>query len=131
MRKLAWFVIIVLIVSLAIAIGCLLSPTFSAGMYNIGVNTIGLGLVKIITGLMTGMMAWGSINLAQATAVALGWGIGFTILWLLVLRKYIWNPLRNAPSAIKGTTVTLRGGPEPELPQSIEQAKPVEVKKEE
>jgi hypothetical protein len=130
MRKLAWFVIIVLVVALVIAAGCLYSPSFSATIYEVGVNVVGRGIVNGVTNLMTGMMAWGSVNLAQASAVFFGVGIGFTILWLVLLKRYIWNPIKGVAKPIT-STVTLRGGPEPELPQSIEQVKPSEVAKEE
>ena len=130
MRKLAWLVIIVLIVALALAVGCLYSPSFSATIYDVGVNVVGAGIVNGVTNLMTGMMAWGSVNLAQAAAVFFGVGIGFTVLWLVLLRKYVWNPIKGVAKPIT-STVTLRGGPEPELPQTIEKTVPSEVKKEE
>lgn len=130
MRKLAWLVIIVLIVALSLAVGCLYSPAFSATVYDVGVNVVGLGLVNLVTRGMTGMMAWGSVNLAQAAAVFFGIGIGFTVLWLVLLKKYVWNPIKGVAKPIT-STVTLRGGPEPELPQSIEKTVPSEVKKEE
>jgi hypothetical protein len=129
-RKLAWLVIIVLIVALALAVGCLYSPSFSATIYDVGVNVVGNGIVNGVTNLMTGMMAWGSVNLAQASAVFFGVGIGFTVLWLVLLRKYVWNPIKGVAKPIT-STVTLRGGPEPELPQTIEKTVPSEVKKEE
>lgn len=125
MRKLAWFVIIVLIVALAIAVGCAYSPGFSASVYDFGVNTVGASVVNGVTGLMTGMMAWGATGLAPAFAVFLGVGIGFTALWVVLLRKYIWKPLRGSKT-ITTASATLRGGPEPELPQPIEQVKPKE-----
>jgi peptidoglycan/LPS O-acetylase OafA/YrhL len=125
MRKLAWFVIIVLIVALAIAVACAYSPPFSATVYDFGVNTVGASIVNGVTGLMTGMMAWGSANLAQAAAVFFGVGIGFTVLWLVLLKKYIWKPLSGSKT-ITTASASLRGGPEPELPQSIEQVKPKE-----
>jgi hypothetical protein len=130
MRKLAWLVIIVLIVALSLAVGCLYSPVFSATIYDVGVNVVGAGIVNGVTNLMTGMMAWGSVNLAQASAVFFGVGIGFTVLWLVLLRKYVWNPIKGVAKPIT-SSVTLRGGPEPELPQTIEKATPTEVKKEE
>ena len=130
MRKLAWLVIIVLIVALSLAVGCLYSPSFSATIYDVGVNVVGAGIVNGVTNLMTGMMAWGSVNLAQASAVFFGVGIGFTVLWLVLLRKYVWNPIKGVAKPIT-STVTLRGGPEPELPQTIEKTVPSEVKKEE
>jgi len=129
-RKLAWLVIIVLIVALSLAVGCLYSPSFSATIYDVGVNVVGAGIVNGVTNLMTGMMAWGSVNLAQASAVFFGVGIGFTVLWLVLLRKYVWNPIKGVAKPIT-STVTLRGGPEPELPQTIEKTVPSEVKKEE
>jgi hypothetical protein len=129
-RKLAWLVIIVLIVALSLAVGCLYSPSFSATIYDVGVNVVGAGIVNGVTNLMTGMMAWGSVNLAQAAAVFFGVGIGFTVLWLVLLRKYVWNPIKGVAKPIT-STVTLRGGPEPELPQTIEKTVPSEVKKEE
>ena len=130
MRKLAWLVIIVLIVALVICGACLWSSAFSATVYDVGVNVVGAGIVNGVTNLMTGMMAWGSVNLAQAAAVFFGVGIGFTVLWLVLLRKYVWNPIKGVAKPIT-SSVTLRGGPEPELPQSIEKATPTEVKKEE
>jgi hypothetical protein len=130
MRKLAWFVIIVLIAALSVAVACAYSPSFSATIYDFGVNVVGLGLVNLITGSMTGMMAWGSTGLGPAAAVFFGVGIGFTVLWLVLLRKYVWNPIKGVAKPVT-PSVTLRGGPEPELPQAIEQVKPSEVKKEE
>ena len=129
MRKLAWLLIIALIVALGIAVGCLLSPEFSSTLYDVGVNVIGASVVTWFTGLSTGMMLWGSGSLAQAWAVILGVGITMTVLWMVLLRKYIWNPIKGAvkPSA-SAATITLRGGPEPELPQTVEQS--TEVKKE-
>jgi len=129
-RKLAWLVIIVLIVALTLAVGCLYSPVFSATIYDVGVNVVGAGIVNGVTNLMTGMMAWGSVNLAQASAVFFGVGIGFTVLWLVLLKRYVWNPIKGVAKPIT-SSVTLRGGPEPELPQVIEKAVPQEVKKEE
>jgi len=129
-RKLAWFVIFLLIVVATVAGLCAYSPSFSATIYDFGVNVVGLGFVNLVTRAMTGMMAWGSVNLAQASAVFFGVGIGFTVLWLVLLRKYVWNPIKGVAKPIT-STVTLRGGPEPELPQTIEKTVPSEVKKEE
>jgi hypothetical protein len=130
MRKLAWFIIIVLIVALTLVSLCLYSPAFSAGLYDIAVNYIGASIVNGITGGATGIMAWGATGLAPALAVFLGTGILFTILWLVLLKKYIWQPIRGVGKTV-GSTVTLRGGPEPELPASIEKSAPAEVSKEE
>jgi hypothetical protein len=129
MRKLAWFVIILLVIIASVAVACAIVPSISAAVYDIGVNYIGVTFVNLVTGSMTGMMAWGATGLGPAAAIFFGVGIGFTILWLVVLRKYIWNPLRGVTKTMT-PTLTLRGGPEPELPQLIEQSKPTEVPKE-
>jgi hypothetical protein len=129
MRKLAWLVIIVLIVALSLAVACAYSPGFSSWLYDFGVNTVGANVVNGITGAATGVLAWGATGLGPAVAVLLGTGIAFTVLWLVVLRKYIWNPIRGVAGKAAAPTVTLRGGPEPELPTSIE--KSAEVVKEE
>jgi hypothetical protein len=129
-RKLAWFVIFLLLGLAIFGFACAFSPPLSATAYDIGVNVVGAGIVNGVTNLMTGMMAWGSVNLAQASAVFFGVGIGFTVLWLVLLRKYVWNPIKGVAKPIT-STVTLRGGPEPELPQTIEKTVASEVKKEE
>jgi len=129
-RKLAWFVIIVLIVALSVAVACAYSPSFSATIYDFGVNVVGAGIVNGVTNLMTGMMAWGSTGLGPAAAVFFGVGIGFTVLWLVLLKRYVWNPIKGVAKPVT-SAVTLRGGPEPELPQTIEKTVPSEVKKEE
>ena len=130
MRKLAWLVIIMLIAALSVAVACAYSPSFSATIYDFGVNVVGASIVNGVTGAMTGMMAWGATGLGPAAAVFFGVGIGFTVLWLVLLRKYVWNPIKGVAKPIT-SSVTLRGGPEPELPQVIEKAVPQEVKKEE
>jgi len=107
MRKLAWFVIAILLIVTIIAVTCAIVPSVSAAVYNIGVNYIGLTIVKYATGAITGMMAWGATGLGPAAAVFFGIGIAFTVLWLVVLRKYVWTPIKNAPAILKGSTPTL------------------------
>jgi hypothetical protein len=113
MRKLAWFVIALLLGITILAVLCAMMPSVSATVYNIAVNYIGLNIVKIITGGITGMMAWGATGLGPAAAVFFGIGIGFTVLWLVVLRKYVWSPIKNAPRILKGTSTPTLAKEEP------------------
>lgn len=124
MRKLAWFVIALLLVVTIIAVACAVMPSVSAAVYDIGVNVVGRTIVNWITGLMTGMMAWGTTGLAPAAAVFFGVGIGFTVLWLVVLRKYIWNPLRGAVKPDMSTTeVSMQRDVSPVPLKNVEQKK--------
>lgn len=129
-KKLIAFVIIVLAVALAISIACWFSPPFSTALYEFGVNIIGASIVNGVTGGLTSIMAWGATGLGPAVGVISGTLIVGSILWLVLLRKYVWPHVKNVKQVVVTTPVTLRGGPEPELPQTIEQV-PAEVKKEE
>jgi len=122
-RKLAWFVIFLLIGLTAWALSCAFIPGVSTASYDIGVNWIGAGIVNGFTNVMTGMMAWGATGLGPAVAVFLGTGIGFTVLWLVLLRKYVWTPLRSAKKVIQtvsapapAPTPTVRATEEPSTP---------------
>lgn len=113
MRKLAWFVIGVLLIITIIAVACALVPSVSATVYDIGVNYIGLNIINLATGAITGVMAWGATGLGPAAAVFFGIGISFTVLWLVVLRDHIWAPIKSVPSALKGTSTTTLAKEEP------------------
>jgi hypothetical protein len=82
---------IILVVALAIATTCALYPPASAAFYEVGVNVLGRGFINLVTGIMTGMMAWGATSLGPAMVIALGWSIGAIIFWTIILNKYIWK----------------------------------------
>jgi len=109
MRKLAWFVIFLLLGLAIFGFACAFSPPLSATAYDVGVNVVGKGIVNGITNLMTGMMAWGSVNLAQASVVFFGTLVGGIIFWTLILRKYIWPRIRPTPT-ITTSSKPLQGG---------------------
>jgi len=98
-------------------------------VYSFGVDTVGAGIVTNVTGALTGVMAWGATGLAPSVAVLAGTLIIGSIAWLVILKRYIWPKIKGVAKPIT-PTITLRGGPEPELPQTIEQAKPETVKEE-
>ena len=102
MRKLAWAVIIFLVIFGVIAGTCAIYPPASTTVYDVGVNIVGQSIVNGVTAGMTGMMSWGASGLGPAVAVFLGTGIVFTVLWLVILRKYVWTPVRN----LRSPTVT-------------------------
>jgi peptidoglycan/LPS O-acetylase OafA/YrhL len=129
MRKLIWFILIVLVVALGLAVACNYSPEFSATLYDFGVNTVGGGIMTSVTGALTGLMLWGSEGLANSVAILAGTLIAGSILWIVLLKRYIWPKIKGVTKPIT-PTISLRGGPEPELPQTIEQAKPEAVKEE-
>lgn len=124
MRKLAWFVIIVLVVALSIAVACAYSPMFSATIYDFGVNTVGASIVNGVTGAMTGMMAWGATGLGPAVAVVSVTLIAGSILWLVILKRYIWphvHPVAAKASSQIGGMTMQREPAEPEPPQKKEE----------
>ena len=131
MRKLIILGFIILAVALTLAALSLYSPDFKATLYDFGVNTIGGGIVNGATGLTTGVMAWGATGLTQAVTVIAGTLLIGGLIQIFILRKYVWP---HVPGVAKKVITTapgaMRGGPEPELPQTIEQV-PSEVKKEE
>jgi len=112
MRKLVWFIIISLFVSLVLAIACLYSPAFSATLYYYGVEVAGVAIVNGITRGLTGMLMWGTTGLATATVIIIGIGLSFSI-FLIVLKHYLWDKpvmqaARNRVGLGQQTPVTLQ-----------------------
>jgi hypothetical protein len=123
MRKLAWLVIIVLIVALSIAVACAYSPPFSATVYDISVNVVGASIVNGITNLMTGMMAWGATGLGPSVAIVTGWSLAAIIFWTVILRKYIWTRYIKKESSAIGTEANLQKDVSPVPLKVVEQKK--------
>jgi flagellar basal body-associated protein FliL len=125
-RKLAWLVIIVLIVALSVAVACAYSPSFSATIYDFGVNVVGASIVNGVTGAMTGMMAWGSTGLGPSVAIVAGWSLAAIIFWTVVLRKYIWTRYIKKEASTATTAATLQQDVSP-VPLKVVEKKPEPV----
>lgn len=126
MRKLAWFVIIGLALALSVALTCHFVPEIGDGLYNVGVNVIGAGIVNGATGLMTGMMAWGATGLGPAVAIVTGWSLAAIIFWTVVLRKYIWTRYIKKEPATATTSGVLQQDVSP-VPLKVVEKKPEPV----
>ena len=131
MRKLIWFILIVLVVALGLAVACNYSPEFSATLYTFGVDTVGGGIMTSVTGALTGLMLWGSEGLANSVAILAGTLITGSILWLVILKKYIWPKIKGVKGEQK-IVVSIPGpAPSPIAHANTEPSTPVVAKPEE
>jgi len=120
MRKLGWFLIIVIFVAMIWTILALAFPPVGTMSYDFFVVILGQNIVNGATGLSTAIMLWGSTGFLPAFAVFLGTGILFLTLGVLFTR--IVRPHLPGRLGIKQTSTTPATAPlqsrlqEPALP---------------
>ena len=114
MRKLAWFVIgLAVLTPTIIAAGLAYAP-FGDALHYFFITFIGEGGANLATQAVTGLFLWGSANGLQAAAVLIGIWISGGIMWVAV-KKFLWD---RRPSIIKKAEQTIyQHAPTPSLPQ--------------
>ncbi|RLC88058.1 MAG: hypothetical protein DRJ03_04110 [Chloroflexi bacterium] len=111
MRKLAWFLIILAVLTPTIYALCLQYPdTVGATLHQIFLVTI----PTAISSTLTGLMAWGAASGWQAAAVVLAVFVIGNIFWI-GFRRLIW---KRTPAVTKTVTQRIyQHAPTPTLPQ--------------
>jgi predicted lipid-binding transport protein (Tim44 family) len=136
LRKLAWLIIILAVLTPTIIACGLAYPPFGDGLRYVFVEIIGVGTANLLVGALTGLFLWGSMNGLQAAAVLVSvWIIG-GVMWL-VIKKYAWDKrpqILKKVSISSGTATVVREEPRDVImteTASPTKTKPEELKKEE
>lgn len=114
MRKLAWFLIILAILTPTIIAAGLAYPPFGEGLHYVFITVIGEGAANLATQAVIGLFVWGSVNGLQAAAVLIGIWIVGGVMWVAI-KRFLWD---RRPSIIKkAETKIYQHEPTPSLPQ--------------
>jgi predicted lipid-binding transport protein (Tim44 family) len=90
MRKLAWFIIILAILTPTIIACGLAIPTFGENLHYLFVKVLGEGTANLLLGAITGLFLWGTVNGLQAAAVFVGLLITGGVIWVCI-KKFLWD----------------------------------------
>jgi hypothetical protein len=112
MRKLAWFIIFLAILTPSLVALGLAVPAAGDAMHYFFVDLLGIGTMNVLVGAATAFLYWGSINGLQAAAVILSLWIFGGIVWVLV-KKYLWDIPHTVKQAISKTPISTAVREEP------------------
>lgn len=128
MRKLAWFLIILVAFGWALTIaGVLWSPVGDA-LHYLFIDLIGIGGANLIVGALTGLCLWGSVSGLQAIAVLAGTLIVGGVFWVCI-KKFLWD---RRPSILKSAESKIyQHEPAAALPQVTPEPVPKQIEKKE
>ena len=127
MRKLAWFIIFLAILTPTIIAAGLAYPPFGENLHYLFVNVLGEGTANLLLGAITGLFLWGTVNGLQAAAVFAGLLITGGIIFVCI-KKFLWD---RRPSIMKiAETKIYQHAPAPTLPQVTPEPVPQIIKSE-
>jgi predicted lipid-binding transport protein (Tim44 family) len=90
MRKLAWFIILLAILTPTIIACGLAIPSFGEGLHYVFVKVLGEGTANLLLGAISGLFLWGAANGLQAAAVFFGIMIFGGVTWICI-KKFLWD----------------------------------------
>lgn len=128
MRKLAWFIILLAILTPTIIACGLAYPPFGEGLHYVFINVLGEGTANLLLGAITGLFVWGAVNGLQAAAVFVGLLITGGVIWVCI-KKFLWD---RRPKIMKTADAKIyQHQPAATLPQVTPEPVPQQIVKSE